>query len=187
MKHLLGLYWKARDESLYACSVKLLNSLMLLAEAGYDGFGDYANGAKKSKLAKKISPTANYLAHLLVKGINRDEVNRYPFADLGYGISITSYGVAEFPYEISIHCGCSSIYVGNNVLLKFPDEGDLAYPYNAARSDLLFDKLIALWDPLYGLIAGGKYINRDESGGFPEREKFDRYYERRPDNLTGSA
>ena len=148
---LLGLYWKAREQSLDDCTDLCLRTLITLRENGFDGF--YLPGrSRKDSLRRTIDLSKEGVRKILLRNRNRRDDNREVITELGFSLYLWSPRGDEEAFGLSLHCGCYSQWVGNNVTMTFPGEGPNSFANVRESAERLFDALVMLWKPELGIL-----------------------------------
>lgn len=161
---LLGLYWNARQQSIDDCTGLCLRTLILMRETGFDGF--YQPGrSRKAALRKLIDVSPAGVRKVLEGNRNRRDDNHEVIEELGFSFYAWSPRGNEEAFGLSIHCGCYSKWVGNNVTITLPGEGPDSLTELAQRGTRLFDALIGLWKPEQGILTDSDI--RWEDGKIP--------------------
>src|SRR5947209_4424038 len=137
---LLGLYWKARRQSLDECADLCLRTVLTLREAGFDGF--YGLGRSRRAALRPIELSLEAIQSLLARGVNRRDIGREVIPELGYSISLWSGHRDDGAFDLRIHCGCYSQWVGNNVTVGLPSEGPHSLKHGRATAEFVFDRLV---------------------------------------------
>ena len=148
---LLGLYWKARQQSLDDCTALCLRTLILMRESGFDGFY-LPSRSRKDSLRRTVDVSTDGVRKILEHNRNRRDDNHEVIEDLGFSFYAWSKRGKEEACGLSIHCGCYSKWVGNNVTIAFPGEGPDSLTKQGERGMRLFDGLVGLWKPEQGIL-----------------------------------
>lgn len=145
-KGMLALNWPARKAEFKWCAAAVTETLGLLNTVGFTTFRQLGRSRRDAERSV-FEPTSQAVTALLIKGANRTDVGRQPMPELGWRLSLWSGGPDEAAFGFSVHCGCYSEWVGNNVRVGFPRSGprELAQQLDEARSR--YRILVGLWQP----------------------------------------
>lgn len=117
-----------------------------MRDVGFEGF--FLPGrSRKAALRREIEVTPETIRSLLARGVNRRDDNGEPIRDLGWNVALWSGRVDAEAFSLSIHCGCYSKCVGNNLALTLPPFGPHSLENAGVQAERLFDTLISVWQP----------------------------------------
>jgi hypothetical protein len=162
---LLGLYWDARQQSLDECADRCFRTLQAMRDADFDGFFQRGR-SRKDALGRAFEVTPAAVRLLLGHGVNRRDDNREPIPELGWSLGLWSGRPDGEAFNLNIHCGSFSKWVGNNVALTLPPDGPHSLKQGRAQAEQLFEQLVAVWQPEQAILCHTDEL-RWENGRIP--------------------
>jgi hypothetical protein len=90
------------------------------------------------------------LTGLLSRGVNRQDTDGSPIAELGWSLSLWNGDQGGISASTRLHCGCTSKRVGNSATVAVSADGPEPIS-NVAAIDLL-KALVELWDADKGVV-----------------------------------
>jgi hypothetical protein len=173
---MIGLYWRARRQSLDTCTELCTRALCCLRDNGYTTF--YRLGrSRKAALSEPVEPSFDVIRAHLEKGVNRRDTDRKPIPDLGYSLSLWSGGASDESYKVSIHCGCYSQFVGNNFLLELPSSGQFSLTSSEETAFASFRDLVRIWQPEQAIVCNPHELRWDKDQLAPDMKSYLRFPE----------
>jgi hypothetical protein len=149
-----GAYWGVRREDIESCTRRLDEFLDALAGV-HPLLGQWFEQGMTPVEAKErpILRTPQALRALLLDGRNRENTDRAVIEDLGFSAGM--WNGQEADAGLRVHCGCYSGWVGNVVVVDFPDaEGPALDLFQPSVALGIMTALVACWQPEWATLAG---------------------------------
>jgi hypothetical protein len=148
---LVAVYWKARPDTLEACSANLQRHFDALATTSDALSHWYLKANRKPKEPKEVDVGSfEILSALLSKGVNRRDIDKSVITELGWSASLWNGDRGEFSASTSVHCNCTTPRVSNSALLNL--KSDDAQPLDDESGVRLLKRFIDIWRPDEGRI-----------------------------------
>jgi hypothetical protein len=149
---LVGVYWRRRADAFDECAARLARHFEALATASEGLARWYEQARRKPKVPREVPVRDRVaLADLLSKGVNRTDIGRNPIPDLGWLVMLWNGDRGRLSASTSVHCGCTTLHVGNAALLKVSSEDREAL--SRAPAVELLKALVEIWQPDSGVVS----------------------------------
>ena len=151
-KTLVGVYWGARSSRFPICAQQAAAHFAALQDVDPGLVRWFVKAKRKPKMPTEVDVrSADQVAVLLGKGVNRRDTDKSVIAELGWSLSLWNGDLKGTSASTSVYCGCTSAHVGNNAMLEIHREAANGLSDNAAIE--LLKALIDVWDADSGIVS----------------------------------
>lgn len=151
-KTLIGVYWSARADTIFECRSRAVEHLRLVCALGQGLDRWFLKASRKPKTPTEIDVSSEEaVGALLIKGVNRRDVDRSVIEELGWSMSLWNGDLNGVSASTNLQCGCTSDLVENRAIVEISvDEGDGVV---AASANELLVSLANLWSADSGVVS----------------------------------
>ena len=171
---LLGLYWKARKQPLDECVELCAGTLAAMRKQGLHLSASVGRSPKQVP-GKGARMSRESIRKLLLAGVNHTDVGRRVIPELGYSMRLGSGHLGPPGLGLSIHCGCYSEWVGNNLVINLPAAGPGSLKQDRPKAETLFDALVGVWHPDQGILCHADELEWEDGRIAPDAKAYRRH------------